>query len=127
MDGGSVSQYELFDLSQSALSNSMACYAIFLSIVSGYLITAYLVGADLTRGQVRLLTILFLTVTTLTMWGQSGFVHWADQWSATARGEGVSRTVFSTQPYLPLVLVAVNTLTIAACLLFMWNIRRRRD
>ena len=122
-----MSQYELLDLAQSALGNSIASYAIFLSIVSGYLITAYLVGVDLTRGQVRLLTTLFLIVTSITTWGQSGFVYWADYWSATARGENVARTVFSTQPLLPLTLTIVNTLTIAACLVFMWAIRRRRD
>ena len=120
-----MSQYELLDLSQSALSNSTASYAIFLSIVSAYLITAYMVGADLTRGQVRLLTILFLFVTALVMWAQSAFVYWADHWSTMARGESVAQTVFSTQPLLPFALAAVNALTIVACLFFMWNIRRR--
>ena len=120
-----MSQYELLDLSQSALSNSQASYAIFLSVVSGYLITAYMVGADLTRGQVRLLTILFLVVTALVTWAQSGFVYWADHWSTMARGESVARTAFSTQPLVPFVLAAVNALTIAACLIFMWNIRHR--
>jgi hypothetical protein len=127
MEGGSMSQYEVLDLAQSALSNSTASYAIFLSIVSGYLITAYLVGADLTRAQVRLLTTLFLIVTAVATWSMSGFLYWADQYSMMARGEGVARTIVSTQPFLPIVVATINILTVAGCLFFMWNIRHRSE
>lgn len=122
-----MSQYELLELAQSALSNSTASYAIFLSIVSGYLITAYLVGANLTRTQVGLLTILFLLVTAIATWAMSAFVYWADQYSTMARGESVPSTILSTQPFLPILVATVNILTVAGCLFFMWNIRNRSE
>jgi hypothetical protein len=122
-----MSQYELLDLAQSALSNSTASYAIFLSIVSGYLITAYLVGAELTRAQATLLTTLFLVVAVIATWAMSAFVYWADQYSAMARREGVASMIMSTQPFLPIVVATVNTLTVAGSLFFMWNIRRRSE
>jgi hypothetical protein len=127
MEGGSMSQYELLDLAQSALSNSTASYAIFLSIVSGYLITAYLVGSELTRAQVSLLTTLFLIVTALATWAMCAFNYWADQYSTMARGEGVASTIMSTQPFIPIMLAAINILTVAACLFFMRNIRHRSE
>ena len=57
-----MTPYEYADLAQSTFGNSMTCYALILSIVSGYLVTTYLVGAKLTRFQATLLTTIFLFV-----------------------------------------------------------------
>jgi hypothetical protein len=121
-----MTPYELLDLAQSAFSNATANYAVFLSVVTGYLITAYLIGAELTQAQVRLLTALFLVVAVILIWSMSAYVFWGERYSTLARPDGVQKSLMAPQPWMPVVLALVNILTVTACLFFMWNVRYRK-
>ena len=122
-----MTPYESLDLAQSAFSNSTAAYAIFLSIVTGYLVTAYLVGAELTQAQVRLLTALFLLVAVILIWSMSAYAYWGDRFSTLGRADGAERSLMSSQPWIPAFLALVNLFTVSACLVFMWNVRRPKQ
>ncbi len=122
-----MTQFEMLDLAQSQMSNATANYAVFLSVVSGYLVTAYLIGADLTQAQVRLLTALFLIVTAVLIWSVSAYVFWADRYSTLARGDDVARSIMAPQPWLPIFMATINLLTVAGCLFFMRNVRHRKE
>jgi hypothetical protein len=121
-----MTHYEALDLAQSTFSNSLAAYAIFLSIVSGYLITAYLVGSELSRIQVRLLTLLFLIVAAILIWSMSAYAYWGDAFSTVARGENRERTFMTAQSWLPAFLAVINSLTVIGCIFFMWNVRHTK-
>ena len=121
-----MTEYEALDLAQSTFSNSLAAYAVFLSIVSGYLVTAYVVGSELSRIQVRLLTLLFLIVVAILIWSMSAYAYWGDVFSTVARGESRARTMMTPQSWLPAFLAIINTLTVIGCVFFMWNVRRTK-
>ena len=121
-----MTPYELSDLAQSAFGNATANYAVFLSVVTGYLVTAYLIGAELTQVQVRLLTALFLVVAVILIWSMSAYVFWGERYSTLARPDGVQRSLMAPQPWVPVVLALVNLLTVTVCLFFMWNVRHRK-
>jgi hypothetical protein len=121
-----MTEYEALDLAQSTFSNSLAAYAVFLSIVSGYLATAYIVGSKLSRIQVRLLTLLFLIVVAILIWSTSAYAYWGDVFSTVARGESRERTMMTPQSWLPAFLAIINTLTVIGCVFFMWNVRRAK-
>ena len=53
------------ELSQIALGNMIGAFTIFMSLVSGYLIVAYLIGSRLTRSQLWFVNALFLVTTVL--------------------------------------------------------------
>jgi hypothetical protein len=126
--------YEAWDLAQSAYGNSMAAYAIFLSITSGYLVTAYLVGRELTTTQFRLLTTFFLVVAAILIWSMSSYVYSGNAFSqlalemvAAARNEHLPMTVWSVtrvQSWFPEFFALINSLTIFGSIFFMWNVRR---
>ena len=118
-----MTPYEALDLAQSTFSNSLAAYAVFLSVVTGYLVTAYLVGSELSGAQVRLLTLLFLIIVLILIWSMSAYAYWGGEFSNMARPEGVERSAMAPQPWLPEFLAVVNSFTVAACIVFMWNIR----
>ena len=118
-----MTPYEYVDLSQSAFGNSISSYAVFLSIVTGYLVTAYLVGAKLTRTQVSILTILFLIVMVFMIWAVSAYVYWGIQFGDQASPETAGRSFMSPRPFVPGLLALVNLFTVAMCLFFMWNVR----
>jgi hypothetical protein len=122
-----MTHYEMLDLAQSQMSNATANYAVFLSVVTGYLVAAYLIGADLTQAQVRLLTALFLMVTAVLIWSVSAYVYWADRYSTLARGDDVARSIMAPQPWLPIFMATINLLTVAGCLFFMRNVRDRKE
>ncbi len=118
--------YETLDLAQSAFGNALAAYAIFLSIVSGYLIASYMVGSELSRIQVRLLTLLFLIVVSMLIWMISSFTYWGDVWAVMARPKGVERSAMSPQPWASAFIAVSNSLTVFACLVFMWTTRHAK-
>jgi len=47
-------------MSQQAASNGSAIYAIFLTIMSAYIVASYVVGRDLNRGQITLINTFYL-------------------------------------------------------------------
>jgi hypothetical protein len=74
--------YEIADLSQSNFANSMSCFALILSIVTGYLVTTYLVGVKLTRFQVTILTTIFLFVMGFLAWSMAAYAYWGSFFAA---------------------------------------------
>ncbi len=55
-----MSPAEWIEMSQQAASNAAAIYAIFLTIMSAYIVASYVVGRDLNRGQTTLINSFYL-------------------------------------------------------------------
>ena len=121
-----MTQYESLDLAQSAFSSSIAAYALFLSIVTGYLVTAYMVGRELSRSQVWLLSVLFLVVASIAIWSVSSYIYWGVVYSIMAVPEGFERSVMVPKPWLPVFMAVVNVATAASCLVFMRYVRQQQ-
>lgn len=117
-----MTHYEAVDAAQSIYANSATMYAIFLTVVSGYLVAAYLVGAKLTRGQVVLINTFFILTCALTLAAMVGYVDAAAYYSLIAadfRGEE------SMARYIPgFILAIVDLLVMFGCIKFMWDVRR---
>ena len=122
-----MSQYESLDLAQSAFSSSIAAYALFLSIVTGYLVTAYLVGRELDRGQVRLLSGLFLVVASIAVWSVSSYIYWGTVYALAAQPGSIGHPMMTPKPWLAAFMAFVNVATVLACLLFMWHVRNKNS
>ncbi len=118
-----MTPYEAADLAQSAFSNALAAYAILITLISGYLVTTYLIGSDLTRLQARLLTVLFLIVASTLIWGMSAWLSWGDIFSDMALPDGTGRSAILIPRWLPIFMAVVNSFTVIGCIIFMWNVR----
>ena len=126
--------YDAWDLAQSAYGNTLAAYAIFLSITFGYLVAAYLVGREFTTTQFRLLTTLFLVVTATLIWSMSAYTYAGNAFSQlgnemveAARNERLPTAVWSTthvRSWIPEFFALINSLTVFGSIFFMWNVRR---
>ncbi len=121
-----MTPYEYLDLAQSAFSSSISSYAVFLSIISGYLVTAYLVGAKLTKTQISMLNTLFLLVVSFLIFSISSYVFWGTEFSSLAGQEGAERPLMAPRTWMSIVLALVNLFTAAICLVFMWNMRHSK-
>ena len=127
-----MTAYEAWDLAQSAYGNSLATYAILLSLTSGYLITAYLVGRDLTTTQYRILTTFFLVVAAILIWSMSGYAYFGNAYSqlgfelfeAPKKEHLPVWSPIHVRSWIPQFLALINCLTIFGSIFFMRNVRR---
>ena len=63
-----MTEYELLELTAGTIDSMSDSFTIFLSIASGYLVVAYLVGAKLTRAQTAIISSLFIVGSCLQSW-----------------------------------------------------------
>lgn len=124
-----MNEYELLDLMTSTIDSMGSCFTIYLSIVSGYLIVAYLVGEKLTLAQTLIIGVLFVFGAGLQVWGIQAYAmairEYLEQKNAlsplTEYQEGILNdnggTIFAT-------LMGVG---IAASLYFMWSVRHPKS
>jgi len=119
-----MTEAETWHMMLLATENLAANFESFLTIVFGYLATAYFVGKKLTRFQAALVSVFFIFATGLTgffalvMWRRATF--FVDQLVSS----------FGVQSFAPnhlLVLFGAvgMALFIPACVVFMYQSRRR--
>ena len=122
---------EWFEAYTNASSNGLTALAILLTLVSGYMVIAYLVGEKLTVFQVTLVNSMYvLSGSTLLLSNYGSVLD-----STTARTQAgllVSELAMimgiDASPTLLASLVAgINTLFIVISLLFMWQVRHPKS
>ena len=119
-----MTEYEYAELIATYSANVGSFMAIYLTLISGYLITAFVAGARLSRIQTAILSFGFIVATFLTTWGTFGAgmtqVHYTQKLLTLAADSPQLNRGWVMQ--LVLILMAGGTL---ASLFFMWNVRRR--
>jgi hypothetical protein len=118
-------ELELLELAHLSMSNMLASFAIFLTLVSGYLIIAYTAGAEFSRSQVIIINILFVLMSLIFLFGVYGYGQAALDLSLEARDLNPSRPYRSSE-HLPVITVFVNSLAIVSSMYFMWHIRKTK-
>lgn len=111
--------WELILISQSNMSSVMA---IYISILSGYLIVAYLVGQKLTTFQCLTATGLFVVCSLAMIIACYAFLSRAAfllQFTDKTYRSPASAFI----PYTPYILSAFLFIGVLACLKFMWDVR----
>jgi len=64
-----MTEYEILDLVAGSIDSQYDSVALYLSLISGYLIVAYLVGAKLTVAQTIIVSTLFVAASLIQCWG----------------------------------------------------------
>jgi hypothetical protein len=121
-----MTPYEYADLAQTSFGNAMTCYALILSVVTGYLITTYLVGVKLTRFQVTLLTTMFLFAMAFLAWAMSAYAFWGAFFAAQGTSNIENAGLFMAGFWTVGATAILNLFTTAMCLVFMRNVRASR-
>jgi len=119
-----MTPYEYTDLAQSNFANSLSVFAVILSIVSGYLIATYLVGAKLSRSQAAILTTIFVLVMGVLTWSMAAYTYWAIYLAELGSAGPTGSNFFSPGDGVLVFVTLLNFFTTTMCLLFMWNVRR---
>ena len=117
-----MTEYELAELAINAQAGTTPAVSVFVTILSGYLIAAWLVGKKLSRAQITLINVLFIGF-------QLGIISsWSGRWQLAYRlaeaVDSIDPSFDMTPSMIPISAFGVLMLTsIGGCLKFMWDIR----
>lgn len=116
-----MSEYELTDLAAIAMGNFLTTFTIFMSIITAYAITAFVVGARLTKVQFSVVNACFLlsssTIGYLSILIFGTFLRRAR--AADSMGGSDIGPVVNFTWYVAIIYVLLTL----GCIVFMWNVR----
>ena len=118
-----MTESELIEAVTSYFDIGIAALTLYVTICSGYLIVAYMVGGNLTNSQAFIVSTLYCFVAGVTTfafrtWSQRSFDYLAFQESS-----GLSSIDLGTFRPLATVLTTIMFAGVVACLKFMWDVR----
>lgn len=117
-----MTEAELIEAAMNAGDSTLGNVTAYLSVVSAYLVVAYVVGADLTRLQVFVINVLFVVFGFSFVFAiQTGLAN--HYLFATEILEYRPDYVVYTSPEVNKLLFAIDSGGVLAALYFMWNIR----
>ncbi len=117
-----MTEYEIVDVISNATSNMLAAQALFITIVSAYVVVAYSVGKDLTTYQVSFVNVgflLFVVISIQSALGLTGQISLhVEKLNEYRDVEGSASIALTTA-----ILVGVRAILIIGALIFMWQVR----
>ena len=116
-----MTEAELWGLLNTYNDSGMTALTLYLTVVSSYLITAYLVGADLTAYQVLVVSCLFIIFAGLFTFGTVGYFTRAVYFTTAIKGYSDASVTLS--PLIPPLIGSIQIIGILVSLKFMWDIR----
>ena len=117
-----MTEYELIDAIASFNSNMYSWATFYVTALSAYLVTAYILGAKLTRSQTIIVNTCFVAFSTLGILAVMGSGMRCLEFVAEVQAINPERD-FALTPGLLWVIVSIMLLGIFVCLKFMWDIR----
>ena len=117
-----MTEHEAVELSQIFFANLISVYAVFLTIITGYLVIAYIVGSSLKLGQVSIINGIFLSGTVWTTWAGFAYLMSGSYYAVVGGSMNPERVVYAG-PLTGYISLIINTCIIIACFKFMWDVR----
>ena len=117
-----LTEYELVDMAINVQATTTPTLAVFLTIMSGYLIVSWLAGERLTRAQVIFINVLFTFFQLGLLVGWSG--RWLTFYQIASVLNSIDPTVYVTgSPVISVSFAIVMFASIPGCLKFLWDVR----
>ena len=117
-----MTEFELIEATGVYISASIASVSLYLTIISAYLITAYITGQKLNSSQVLVVNILFITAALIFTYSTIGMLF-RQQYFAKQLAEIETDTLVAGTAPLGIIMSIIQLGGIIACLKFMWDIR----
>ena len=119
-----MTESELIESAALFYQLAIAAMVFYLSVVTGYLIAAHLVGAKLARSQAILVTCLFVFFALFSVWGSVAFFMIGSHFYHEAE----TSKLFLSKQWVPAyaVIGTGELLGVIASLHFMHNLRKKQ-
>ena len=124
-----MTEYEMTDIIMSRFGHMTEQASLYFALVSGYLITAYVIGARLTRLQVTVINTLFCLWTVGILVGYISSVNDTIALEQAIRDAGATPSAgkISDSSFAAYSFAVVQTIGIIVSLIFMWSVRHHKD
>jgi hypothetical protein len=123
-----MTEYEILELTYSIIDSMATVFAVYLTILTGYLVVAYLIGTQLVTHQVFVINSLFIAITGVQTY--SVYQYALETEALLKMKEQLSTlTPFQqamAQPIGSYITVVLMLFGVLASLYFFMNIRRAR-
>jgi hypothetical protein len=113
---------EMIQAAQATWGNTISLVAILITLMSGYLVAAYLVGSQLSRPQVVIVNTLYLLLSTFLLISTYNLSIRATEMAAIAI-EMSDKRILTPQLWIPMGMISTFTFCLVASLKFMWDVR----
>ena len=122
-----MTESELIEAITSYFDIALVALTLYVTISSGYLIVAYMVGGNLTNSQALIVSTLYCFVAGVTayacrIWAQRSFDYLAFQESS-----GLNSIDIEASPTALGLMTAIMFAGVVACLKFMWDVRHPKS
>lgn len=118
-----MTESELMEVAQVVWANAISLGALFITILSGYLIVAYVVGAAMSPNQLRIVNVLYVGLNVFLIGSFLGFAVNASELESLAFDMTTQREVVPL-PYFSYGISGLFLFCHFASLKFMADIRR---
>ncbi|KAA3639962.1 MAG: hypothetical protein DWP92_03890 [Armatimonadetes bacterium] len=117
---------EYADMFWAAQEMGVNALMLYLTVISGYLVVAYLVGGDLSRAQSGFISGLFVVFATYSLWGVVQYWWTGDQIRLILEAGPLANRVDLNWVAINPALIAgpMGLIGIGGALRFMWDVRR---
>ena len=121
-----MTEAEILELIQLAYSNSLASFAIFLTIVAAYLVAAFQAGAKLRFSELVIVNTLFVVMSSISIFTTSAFGLTGHNLTAELAEIDPSTNRYD-HPLLLVLFGIAEVASVLACLWFMQGRRRGKN
>jgi len=122
-----MTEYEIADLLNGVNSNIVAGQAVFLTVLSAYLVVAYSVGKSLTTYQVSFINFAFILMMFIGFNAQADLLETAYAYGyeldSLRTGPGAMDT---TAEVVKIAFLMIRAVLVIGALVFMWQVRHSK-
>jgi hypothetical protein len=117
-----MSEGEIVEAITAYYDLAISLVALYVTVISAYLIVAYLAGSRITSSQMMIISVLFIVMAGVVTYGAYGFLRRAFEYIAMQAELSPELTNYAN-PMLAYLLPALMLGGIFAALKFMWDVR----
>ena len=121
-----MTEAELISAAQAAWGNVISMISLFITLLSGYLIVAYLAAANMTSSQTGIVNTLYILISAFLLASIYTLSTRATE-MASLSVEMSTQRVLEPQLWLPLGVICIFIFCIVASLKFMWEVRHPKS
>ena len=118
-----MTESELIEAITSYFDIALVALTLYVTICSGYLIVAYMVGGNLTNSQALIVSTLYCFVAATTTYAFHTWSVRSFDYLSFQESSGLSSIELGATPSMGSTLTVIMLAGVLACLKFMWDIR----
>ena len=117
-----MSEWEMLEVSQMMWGNALTVVGLLITLISGYLIAAYMAGSGMSRSQVIIINTLYVGFATFLLLSMLAFVDSATEVDVIALEISAQRSE-PVKTHLAYSIAIFVIFCVLASLKFMWDVR----